>query len=93
MDHIQLRMDFEPGDIQLLHNPQILHDRTAYQDWDTGDGRRHLLRLWLCAEDGRPLPPVYAGRWGSATIGDRGGIVVPDALMQVPIEPEAVARS
>ena len=90
MDHVQLRMAFEPGDMQFLHNPQILHDRTAYEDWDDGDGRRHLLRLWLCAEQGRPLPPAYAGRWGSSEIGNRGGIVVPNSLAHVPIEPESV---
>ena len=93
MDHVQLRMAFEPGDMQFLHNPQILHDRTAFEDWDTGEGRRHLLRLWLCAPDGRPLPPCYAGRWGSAEVGNRGGIVVPQSVMQVPIEPEAIANT
>ena len=91
LDHVQLRMAFEPGDIQFLHNPQILHDRTAYEDWDTGEGRRHLLRLWLCLPHGRPLPPAYAGRWGSSEIGNRGGILVPDALANVPVEPETVA--
>ena len=49
--------------------------------------RRHLLRLWLCALDGRPLPPAYAGRWGSAEIGNRGGIVVKGAIAHVPLEP------
>jgi hypothetical protein len=92
MEHVQLRMAFEPGDMQFLHNPQILHDRTAFEDWDAGEGRRHLLRLWLCASDGRPLPPCYAGRWGSAEIGNRGGIVVPDSLANVPIAPEALGR-
>lgn len=84
---VQLRMDFEPGDMQFLHNPQILHDRTAFEDWNTTDRRRHLLRLWLCAADGRPLPPCYAGRWGSHAIGKRGGIVVESAAMHVPLEP------
>jgi Taurine catabolism dioxygenase TauD, TfdA family len=33
-DSSQLRMDFDlqPGDIQLLHNHQILHARTAFTD-------------------------------------------------------------
>lgn len=84
---VQLRMDFEPGDMQFLHNPQILHDRTAYEDCNNTDKRRHLLRLWLCAENGRPLPDVYAGRWGSAEIGNRGGIVVKDAVPHVPLTP------
>ena len=84
---IQLRMDFEPGDMQFLHNPQILHDRTAYEDADDPAERRYLLRLWLCPPDGRPLPPAYAGRWGSNAIGNRGGIVVKGALPHVPLEP------
>ena len=84
---VQLRMEFEPGDIQFLHNPQILHDRTAFEDESDPAERRHLLRLWLCARDGRPLPPAYAGRWGSAEIGNRGGIVVKDAIAHVPLEP------
>ena len=84
---VQLRMDFEPGDMQFLHNPQILHDRTAYEDWDHPGGRRHLLRLWLCPPDGRPLPPAYAKRWGNIEIGNRGGIVVKGAIAHVPLDP------
>ena len=84
---VQLRMEFEPGDMQFLHNPQILHDRTAFEDGDHPAERRHLLRLWLCPPDGRPLPPVYAGRWGSAEIGNRGGVVVRGAIAHVPLEP------
>ena len=84
---VQLRMDFEPGDMQFLHNPQILHDRTAYEDADDPAERRHLLRLWLCPPDGRPLPPAYAHRWGSNEIGNRGGIVVKGAVPHVPVEP------
>ena len=84
---VQLRMDFEPGDMQFLHNPQILHDRTAFEDGADPAERRHLLRLWLCARDGRPLPPAYAGRWGSAEIGNRGGVVVKGAVLHVPLEP------
>ncbi|MCY4468890.1 MAG: TauD/TfdA family dioxygenase [Thiotrichales bacterium] len=84
---VQLRMEFEPGDIQFLHNPQILHDRTAFEDESDAAERRHLLRLWLCAWDGRPLPAAYAGRWGSVEIGHRGGIVVKGAIAHVPLEP------
>lgn len=84
---IHLSMDFEPGDIQFLHNPQILHDRTAYEDWPEPERRRHLLRLWLCAPDGRPLPAPYAGRWGRTEIGNRGGIVVAGQIPVAPLEP------
>jgi hypothetical protein len=46
-----LNMDFEPGDIQLLKNASILHSRTAYEDFDEPERKRHLLRLWLTAHD------------------------------------------
>ncbi len=40
-------MDLEPGDIQLLSNHSCLHARTAYEDFEEPERRRHLLRLWL----------------------------------------------
>lgn len=48
---LYLDMDFVPGDIQLLKNSVILHKRTAYEDWDDPERKRHLLRLWLSAPD------------------------------------------
>ena len=82
---LHLFMDFQPGDIQLIHNHQILHDRTEFVDWPEPERKRHLLRLWLCPPDGRALPSCFAPRYGSVTIGDRGGIVVPDARLTVPL--------
>ena len=83
---LHLDMDFEPGDIQLLHNHQILHDRTGFEDWPEPERKRHLLRLWLCPPDGRPLPPAFAARYGGVEIGDRGGIEVPGTRHCVPLE-------
>jgi hypothetical protein len=48
---LYLDMEFRPGDIQLLKNSVIFHKRTEYEDWDDPDRRRHLLRLWLAAQD------------------------------------------
>ncbi|HYC01424.1 MAG TPA: TauD/TfdA family dioxygenase [Candidatus Limnocylindrales bacterium] len=48
---LYLDMEFRPGDIQLLKNSVILHKRTAYEDWDDPEQKRHLLRLWLSAPD------------------------------------------
>ncbi|MBS2011591.1 MAG: TauD/TfdA family dioxygenase [Deltaproteobacteria bacterium] len=44
-------MTFEPGDVQWLKNAAILHKRTAYEDHEEPDRRRHLLRLWMSAPD------------------------------------------
>jgi hypothetical protein len=86
-ERLHLDMAFEPGDVQLVHNHQILHDRTRYEDWPEPERRRHLLRLWLCPPDGRPLPPAFADRYGGVTIGDRGGIVVPGTKLHVQLTP------
>jgi hypothetical protein len=81
-----LDIEFKPGDIQLIHNHVILHDRTDYEDWPEPERKRHLLRLWLCPPNGRPLPPVFADRYGGTEIGNRGGIVLPGVKMVTPME-------
>jgi hypothetical protein len=82
---LRLDMEFKPGDMQFLHNHTILHDRTAYVDWPEAADKRHLLRLWLAAPDARPLPAIYAERYGSVTVGDRGGIICPGTRLNVPV--------
>ena len=84
---LHLDMEFRPGDIQLLHNHTVFHDRTAFEDWPEPEHKRHLLRLWLCPPNGRPLPDRYAARWGSVTIGDRGGIVCLGTKLHAPLTP------
>ena len=84
---LRLDMVLEAGDMQFLHNHTILHDRTAFEDWSEPERKRHLLRLWLAAPGARPLPPVYAERYGSVTIGDRGGIVCRTTRLHAPLEP------
>jgi hypothetical protein len=84
---LRLDMDFQPGDIQFLHNHTILHSRTAYEDWPEVENKRHLLRLWLCPPDARPLPSVFAEVYGRITIGDRGGIICPGTRLHAPLEP------
>jgi hypothetical protein len=83
---INMQMTFQPGDMQWVHNHTMLHDRTAFEDWPEPERRRHLLRLWLAVPGARPLPAVYAERFGSITIGDRGGIIVPGASLNAPLE-------
>jgi hypothetical protein len=82
-----LTMEFKEGDIQLVHNHEILHSRHHYRDWDDPARRRYLLRLWICPPNGRPLPPAYAERYGNIDIGDRGGIICPGAELKAPLDP------
>ncbi|HWP41880.1 MAG TPA: TauD/TfdA family dioxygenase [Blastocatellia bacterium] len=71
---LHLMMKLERGDVQFVHNHTVLHDRTAYEDWPEPDRKRHLLRLWLAPPGARPLPEVFAERYGSVAPGDRGGV-------------------
>jgi hypothetical protein len=83
---VHLEMDLEPGDVQLIHNHQLLHDRTAFIDDPDPARRRHLLRLWLCPPIGRRLPPAFAERYGTIEIGQRGG-VAPRGALTIPLAP------
>ncbi len=81
-------MRLEPGDMQFVHNHTLLHDRTAFQDWQEPSRKRHLLRLWLSSPRARPLPPAWAQRYGSVVPGERGGVMVPAASWIAPLEPD-----
>jgi hypothetical protein len=58
-EEVVLTMDLEPGDMQFLNNYVILHDRTAYDDYDEPDRKRHMLRLWLDSRNRRPIAPDF----------------------------------
>jgi hypothetical protein len=85
---IHLKMDFRPGDIQLLHNHQILHSRGDFENWPEPERHRHLLRLWVAPREARPLPEIFAPRYGSIAPGARGGITVKGTTFKVPFEAE-----
>jgi hypothetical protein len=83
---LNLMMELEPGDIQLVHNHTILHDRTAFEDFPEPERKRHLLRLWLAPSNARELPEIFAERYGSINQGDRGGVTVKGSKPTVPFD-------
>ncbi|AWB35336.1 TauD/TfdA family dioxygenase [Orrella marina] len=84
---LNMSMAFRPGDIQFIHNHQILHARSDFEDWPEPERKRHLFRLWLAPGDGRPLPPEFAQRYGSVEPGNRGGIVVQGTRLNISLDP------
>lgn len=82
--NLNLTMELQQGDIQLVHNHTILHDRTAFEDYPEPERKRHLLRLWLAPPGARALPEVYAERFGSITPGRRGGVAMTKA--EIPLD-------
>ena len=83
---LNLMMELELGDIQLVHNHTILHDRTAFEDFPELERKRHLLRLWVAPPEARPLPEVFAERFGSVVPGDRGGVSVTGSSPTIPFD-------
>jgi len=61
IEELRLDIDFEPGDMQFLNNYVVLHSRTAFEDFPDIEDKRHLLRLWLTAPNGRQLSPDVLG--------------------------------
>ncbi len=82
--NLHLTMMLEKGDMQFVYNHAMLHDRTGFLDDEDVYKRRHLSRLWLAIEGDRQLPEVFATRYGSIAIGNRGGIVVQGTKLTIP---------
>ena len=81
-----LDMWFDVGDMQFLNNHVIFHSRRGFLDFDDQDRKRHLMRIWLKAMDGRPLPDDFYARHGRVEEVDRpGGIVGPDTKLSAPL--------
>lgn len=91
---LALHMVLEPGDVQLLSNPQVFHARTAYTDHPPGSvddvsgrpvPRRHLMRLWLAV-------PETEGGWripfAQSRDKKRGGVQVDETPPIAPFDAE-----
>lgn len=59
-DEYRLDMDFRPGDLQVVNNYTVMHWRTGFSDWPEADKKRLLYRLWLKADNLRPVDPEMA---------------------------------
>ena len=82
--HIKMRLI--PGDMQFVYNHAQLHDRTGYVDWPEPENRRHLFRLWLSMAGDRELPECFKQRYGSITVGNRGGIITSATRLHAPLD-------
>ena len=45
-----------PGEMVFINNYELLHGREDFEDGDTPEEKRFLLRLWLQGRPGRPKP-------------------------------------
>jgi len=68
---LRLAMDFKEGDMQFINNHIMLHARSEYEDHDAPEMKRHLLRMWIAAPEGkrRQLAPELADRYRFVAMG------------------------
>ena len=83
---LNLPMEFLSGDVQLVHNHTLLHDRTAFEDWPEPGGSAICCGCGWRRPEARPLPPVFAERYGALTPGDRGGVIVEGTRQTAPLD-------
>lgn len=83
---LHFNLALQAGDVQLVHNHTLLHDRTAFVDAPEPERKRHLLRLWLAPPQARPLPPIFAERYGSVEPGKRGGVFTAGQTLTLPFD-------
>lgn len=57
---LMLEFMLEPGEMLFLNNFTTLHSRTEFSN--SAERQRHLLRLWLNVENGRPVVPALLAR-------------------------------
>jgi len=55
-----LRFVMQPGELTIYNNWTVLHGRTAFEDGERPEQKRHLLRLWLDVPGYRPVVPETA---------------------------------
>jgi hypothetical protein len=71
---LMLEFTLQPGEMYFLNNYTTLHARTAFEDFEEEDRRRHLLRLWLDAPWMRQVHPhvhLFEGGGGIAAVTGR----------------------
>jgi len=44
---LQARFNMKQGDMFFINNRWIMHNRTAFEDFDELQKKRHLVRLWI----------------------------------------------
>ncbi len=74
-ESMQFRFTLKRGEIVFLNNWTTLHRRTAFEDFEEKEKRRHLLRVWLSVPNSRPLDESFRPNFGATEGGAiRGGM-------------------
>ncbi len=61
-EEIRFDVQLEEGDMIFINNYQVVHARSAFEDHEEPDRKRHLMRLWLYLHSGRALAADFDNR-------------------------------
>jgi hypothetical protein len=64
-DDLSFQVLLEPGDLLLLSNHTVFHNRDAFQDWDDPARKRLLLRMWINNPKARELTWEFADHYNT----------------------------
>ncbi|MGD9744146.1 MAG: TauD/TfdA family dioxygenase [Dongiaceae bacterium] len=62
---LSLEFQLEPGEAYFLNNYVLLHARSAFEDFERPEQRRHLLRLWVKCPGARPVAEPVLRYYGA----------------------------
>jgi hypothetical protein len=72
---LQTRFTLKRGELLFLNNWTTLHRRTAFEDFEEAEKRKHLLRVWLSVPNSRPVDESFRANFGAVEAGAiRGGM-------------------
>ena len=63
-EQLRLDMTLQPGDMLFANNYAVMHSRTSFEDFESLEQRRKLLRLWLKMGNARVLATDFPGKNG-----------------------------
>lgn len=64
-DDIRFDTSLEAGDVALVNNNTVLHNREAFVDHDIREKKRLLLRQWINLDRARELPKEFADHYNT----------------------------
>jgi len=62
---LSFEVRLEPGDLLLLSNYSVFHNRDAFEDWDDPARKRLLLRKWINIPNARQLAWEFADHYNT----------------------------